>query len=60
MSDAEFLKELVGSVCTFYGFGNVEGRVDKVGENWVLVTDKKGVQRYIHLKKVSFIERKPK
>ena len=50
MSDAEILKELVGHVYSVVG-GIMEGRFEKVGENWMVVTDKKGARCYVNLSK---------
>ena len=55
--DYALLKGLVGSVCIVNEF--TEGRVEKVTENWLMLVDKKGVEYYFHLKKVSSIKRKP-
>ena len=50
MSDAEILKELVGCVYTYSAYMS-EGRVEKVGENWMVVIDKKGARCYVNLRK---------
>ena len=60
--DYECLKTLVGQVVHIQATLNsvsVEGRVERVGENWVIVVDKKDARHIVNTKYIMKIVQKP-
>ena len=58
--DYECLKMFLGQVCVinFGGSANYEGHVDKVGQNWIVLTDKKGVTQCFNTRHIYIIRKK--
>ena len=58
----ECLRPLVGQVCqvsTTFSMSSSEGRIDRVGDDWVVLVDKKGVEHVINTKYILQIVKKP-